>query len=103
MSLAECWVGGSGLLPFALTLAIVVMDVEDGGDHDRTIRRLGHWGSDSWITFSTHDHGGRHRRAVFDPVSSTRTRRPGPSSLTPRRRRILLRIPRTHRRSYRRP
>jgi hypothetical protein len=51
MSLAECWVGGSGLLPFALTLAIVVREVEDGGDHDRTIRRLGHWGSDSWIPF----------------------------------------------------
>jgi hypothetical protein len=44
-------VGGSGLLPFALTLAIVVREVEDGGDHDRTIRRLGHWGSDSWIPF----------------------------------------------------
>jgi quercetin dioxygenase-like cupin family protein len=45
------------------------MEVEDRGDHDRTIRRLGHWGSDSWIPFSTHDHGGRHRRAALDPVS----------------------------------
>jgi hypothetical protein len=43
---------------------------------------------------------GRRFSTLF---SSTRTRRPGPSSLTQRRRRILLRIPRTHRRSYRRP
>ena len=29
----------------------MVVEAEDGGDHDRTIRRLGHWGSYSWNVF----------------------------------------------------
>ena len=70
----KIWVGTPGILPFAPGWARSGHAVWDGGDHARTIRRLGHRGSYFWNAFPPHDQGGRHRQPVLGSVGSSEGR-----------------------------